>query len=127
MSNLDVVNQFLKVCAKRDYAAAHELVTDDLEYQNMMLPPVVGKQAMSDTCDMLLSLCEDSEWLVHHEVAQGDLVMNERTDRFKKDGAWHDLPVAGVFQLRDGLIASWHDYFDLQTAMTALFPDGFPS
>jgi limonene-1,2-epoxide hydrolase len=53
--------------------------------------------------------------------------MNERTDRFLKDGTWHDLPVAGVFQLRDGLIASWHDYFDLQTAMTALFPEGFPS
>jgi limonene-1,2-epoxide hydrolase len=127
VSNLDVVNDFLRVCAKRDYTAAHELVTDDLEYQNMMLPPVHGKQAMSDTCDMLLGLCEDSEWLVHHEVAQGDLVMNERTDRFKKDGAWHDLPVAGVFRLRDGLICSWHDYFDLQTAMTALFPEGFPS
>ncbi|MDX6215103.1 MAG: Limonene,2-epoxide hydrolase catalytic domain, partial [Frankiales bacterium] len=35
----------------------------------------------------------------------------------------HDLPVAGVFQLRDGLISSWHDYFDLQTAMAALFPE----
>ncbi|MFN2537252.1 MAG: limonene-1,2-epoxide hydrolase family protein [Mycobacteriales bacterium] len=127
MSNLDVVNQFLKVCAKRDYDAAFGLVTDDLEYQNMMLPPVQGKDAMRDTCDMLLSLCEDSEWLVHHEVANGDLVMNERTDRFLKDGAWHDLPVAGVFQLREGLISSWHDYFDLQTAMTALFPEGFPS
>lgn len=127
MSNLDVVNAFLTACAQRDYPAAFELVTDDLEYQNMMLPPVQGKEAMRDTCDMLLSLCEGSEWLVHHEVAQGDLVMNERTDRFKKDGTWHDLPVAGVFQLRDGLIASWHDYFDLQTAMTALFPEGFPS
>jgi limonene-1,2-epoxide hydrolase len=127
VTDLDVVNAFLKVCAKRDYDAAFELVTDDLEYQNMMLPAVQGKDAMRDTCDMLLSLCEDSEWLVHHEVASGDLVMNERTDRFLKDGTWHDLPVAAVFQLRDGLIASWHDYFDLQTAMTALFPEGFPS
>ena len=28
------------------------------------------------------------------------------------------LPVAGVFELRDGKIAAWRDYFDLQTFMT---------
>jgi limonene-1,2-epoxide hydrolase len=120
MSNLDVVNAFLKVCAKRDYDAAFELVTDVLEYQNMMLPAVHGKAAVQETCDMLLALCSGSEWLVHREVAQGDLVMNERTDRFEMNGTWTDLPVAGVFVLRDGLICSWHDYFDLQTIMSAM-------
>jgi limonene-1,2-epoxide hydrolase len=123
MSALQVVNDFLKLAAARDYDAAFALVTDDIDYQNMMLPAVTGKEAMKETCEGLLALCTGSEWVVHKEVANGDLVMNERTDRFELNGVWHDLPVAGVFQLRDGLICSWHDYFDLQTVMTAMFPD----
>jgi len=33
------------------------------------------------------------------------------------DGKKADLPVMGVFVLRDGRIAEWRDYFDLQTIM----------
>ena len=119
-STLDTVNAFMKAAAARDYSAALALVTEDVEYQNMMLPAVHGKAAVQETCDALLSLCSGSEWLVHREVASGSLVMNERTDRFEMNGVWTDLPVAGVFELRDGLIAVWHDYFDLQTIMSAM-------
>jgi limonene-1,2-epoxide hydrolase len=46
--------------------------------------------------------------------------MNERTDRFEIGGTWVDLPVAGVFELRDGRIALWRDYFDLPTIMNEM-------
>ena len=120
MAGTDVVNAFLKAASARDYETGLTYVTDDVEYQNMMLPPVHGKAAVQETCDMLLSMCSASEWLVHREVEQGDVVMNERTDRFEMNGVWTDLPVAGVFVLRDGLICSWHDYFDLPTIMNAM-------
>jgi limonene-1,2-epoxide hydrolase len=120
VSNLDVVNALLRAASARDYDTALGLVADDVEYQNMMLPPTYGKDALRDTCDSLLSLCTASEWLVHKEIAEGDLVMNERTDRFELGGVWTDLPVAGVFVVTDGLVSSWHDYFDLQTIMTAM-------
>ena len=120
LTNLDTVNAFMKAAAARDYETALALVTDDVEYQNMMLPAGHGKAAVQETCEALLALCTGSEWLVHREVAQGDVVMNERTDRFEMNGVWTDLPVAGVFVLRDGLICSWHDYFDLQTIMAAM-------
>jgi limonene-1,2-epoxide hydrolase len=123
-SPAQVVTDFLKVAAARDYDAALALVTEDVEYQNMMLPAVHGKQAVQETLEGLLALCSASEWLVHKQVESGDLVMNERTDRFELNGVWTDLPVAGVFELRDGLICSWRDYFDLQTIMTAMFPAG---
>ena len=120
MSNLDVVNALLKAASARDYEAALSLVTEDVDYQNMMLPATTGKAALQETCEGLLSLCTASEWLVHKQIAQGDLVMNERTDRFERGGVWTDLPVAGVFVVTDGLVSSWHDYFDLQTVMTAM-------
>lgn len=120
--DLETVNAFMKAAAARDYDAALAFVSDDIEYQNMMLPPAIGKDAMKGVLDAMLTLCTGSEWLVHQEVSANGLVMNERTDRFEINGAWHDLPVAGVFNLSDGLIVRWRDYFDLQTIMTAMVP-----
>jgi limonene-1,2-epoxide hydrolase len=41
--------------------------------------------------------------------------MNERLDRFLVDGRWIEVPVAGLFRLRNGRISLWRDYFDLET------------
>ncbi len=120
MTPLEVVHAFMAAAEKRDYDAAMELLSDDIEYQNMPLPPVHGKAAVRETLEALLALCTDSEWVVHRELASGDLVMNERTDRFEMGGKWVDLPVAGVFELRDGRIALWRDYFDLPTIMNEM-------
>ena len=122
--NTAVVHAFLAAAAKRDYETALPLVTDDVEYQNMMLPAVHGKEAMVETLEMMLTMCSASEWVVLREVAAGDLVMNERVDRFTMGGVTSDLPVAGVFTLRDGQISVWHDNFDLQTIMTAMAAAG---
>ncbi len=120
MTPSEVVHAFMAAAEKRDYDAAMELLADDIEYQNMPLPPVHGKAAVRETLEALLALCTDSEWVVHRELASGDLVMNERTDRFEMGGKWVDLPVAGVFELRDGRIALWRDYFDLPTIMNEM-------
>lgn len=120
MTPLETVNAFLAAAAARDWDTALPLLSEDVEYQNMMLPAVHGRDQVKETGEMLLGLCTASEWVVHHEVAQGELVMNERTDRFEMGGTWTDLPVAGVFHVREGLITSWHDYFDLQTIMSAM-------
>ena len=119
----EVVGAFLAVAAKSDWDAALPMLAEDVVYQNMMLPAVTGRDAVRDTAEGLLALCSDSEWVTHRQVVDGDLVMNERTDRFLVNGEWLDLPVAGVFEVRDGLIAAWRDYFDLQTVMTKAFPD----
>ena len=120
MSNVERVNAFLKAAAARDYDAALPMLTDDVEYQNMMLPAVHGREQVRETLEGLLALCSDSEWVVHRELAAGDVVMNERTDRFCLNGSWVDLPVMGNFVLREGQISLWRDYFDLQTVMAAM-------
>jgi limonene-1,2-epoxide hydrolase len=122
MTPLETVNTFMRAAAKRDYDTALPLLTDDVDYHNIPLPPVHGPDAVKDTVEMLLGMCTDSEWVVHREVADGDTVMNERTDRFLVDGKWLELPVAGVFVVRDGRIAVWHDYFDLDTIMKQMSP-----
>ncbi|HEX4432480.1 MAG TPA: limonene-1,2-epoxide hydrolase family protein [Frankiaceae bacterium] len=122
MSALDTVNAFMKAAADRDYDTAVSYLTDDIEYQNMPIAAVVGKEAVRGTLDMLLANAEGSEWVVHREVESGNIVMNERTDRFLIGGTWMELPVAGVFELRDGKIFLWRDYFDLETIMKQMAP-----
>ena len=122
MTPLETVKAFMTAAAGRDYDTALALLTDDVEYQNMPLPPVHGPQAVKDTLEMLLATTESSEWVVHRELSGGDLVMNERTDRFLVQGRWLELPVAGVFQLRGGRISLWRDYFDLQSFMKQMEP-----
>jgi limonene-1,2-epoxide hydrolase len=117
-----IVNEFLASAAKRDYATALPLVSDSIEYQNMMMPATIGKEAMQATLEAMLGICADSEWLVLRELSDGTTVMNERTDRFHLHGQWVDLPVMGVFTVTDGVITQWRDYFDLQTVMSAMVP-----
>ena len=120
-SALDTVNAFMKAAASRDYETAMTYLADDIEYQNMPLPPVTGKEAVQATLDMLLANGTGSEWVVHRELVSengaGATVMNERTDRFIVGEKTMELPVAGVFELRDGVIVLWRDYFDLETIM----------
>ena len=117
MSALETVNTFLAAAAKRDYDTALPLLTEDIVYQNMPIPAVTGRDAVKEQLEMLLAMGTDSEWKVLRELADGNVVMNERMDSFVIDGKKADLPVMGVFVLRDGRIAEWRDYFDLQTIM----------
>jgi limonene-1,2-epoxide hydrolase len=63
----------------------------------------------------------------HRQTVTGNVVMNERTDKFRIGDAWVALPVAGVFELDgDGRIALWRDYFDIgmyQKQMAAITKD----
>ena len=53
-------------------------------------------------------------------VANGDTVLTERVDVFQLPNAVIELPVMGTFEVRDGKIAAWRDYFDLNQYMSQL-------
>ncbi len=48
-------------------------------------------------------------------AAAGSVVLTERLDRFVMGGKTVELPVAGVFEVSDGKITAWRDYFDMAT------------
>jgi limonene-1,2-epoxide hydrolase len=62
-----------------------------------------------------LPMAKGLEFKVLRSAANGNTVLNERVDIFDLGGGKKiELPVAGVFEVRDGKIALWRDYFDLQ-------------
>ncbi len=40
-------------------------------------------------------------------------VLTERVDKFKINDMWIELPVMGTFEVKDGKVTAWRDYFDL--------------
>ena len=53
-------------------------------------------------------------WVVHH-IAEpdGGAVLTERSDKIlTPDGQWHSFDCMGVFELRNGRICAWRDYYD---------------
>jgi limonene-1,2-epoxide hydrolase len=54
---------------------------------------------------------------VRNIVADGDVVLTERVDVFVLPNGKVELPVMGTFEVRDGKIAAWRDYFDMKQFM----------
>ena len=101
-----------------------DMVSDDCEYDNVPITKVFGKEAMIQILSDFLAAATKVEWLIHHQVSDGDMehgvVMNERTDRFEMDGRWIELDIAGLFVVSNGKIALWRDYFDRESFTKAL-------
>ncbi len=56
------------------------------------------------------------EFRVHDIVSHGAGVLTERTDVFYLDGGRIiERPVLGTFEVADGKITGWRDYFDVQS------------
>jgi limonene-1,2-epoxide hydrolase len=111
-----VVDEFTRRLVAKELDRACELVTPDVVYDNVPMGSNVGPEGILSVLGALVDGVDEVEFVVHRQVAQGRLVLNERSDRFRIGERWIDLPVAGVFEVaEDGRICLWRDYFDLPT------------
>ena len=109
-----VVRDFCGAWERLDKAAILDAFTDDAVYHNMPMQPAVGKQAIGVLLDMILAQAADGVVFdIRHIVADGDVVLTERVDTFTTGDRKIALDVMGVFELHDGKIAAWRDYFDM--------------
>lgn len=87
--------------------------TDDAVYHNIPLAPVTGREDIASTIASFTAGVEGIEFRVLNIVADGPVVMTERVDVFKLPDKAIELPVMGTFEVRDGKITAWRDYFDM--------------
>ena len=111
-----IVRDFCAAWERGDVEAIVEAFTDDAVYHNIPMAPCKGKEAIRAFIGGLLG---DDASAVHfeilHQIADGNLVMNERIDTIVLKSGKVDLPVCGVFELTaNGKIAAWRDYFDMK-------------
>ena len=111
VENAHTVERFLYALQDSDLDAAGPLLAEDLVYQNVGLPTIHGrKRAMK----LFSSLGGASafEVKIHRIAADGAAVLTERTDALIFGPLRLQFWVCGVFEVHDGEITLWRDYFD---------------
>lgn len=116
----ETVHAFLAHMERLDYDAAMQLVSDDCEYTNVPLATVHGPAAIRAVLEPFFAHLPENVFGVVREASAGPIVFVERLDRHLVGGRWAELPVTGVFEVRDGRITVWRDYFDAATLMAFL-------
>jgi limonene-1,2-epoxide hydrolase len=113
--NQEIVRAFIGAFNANDLGRIMEFFAEDAVYHNMPVPPVQGTAAIRGVIQGFLGMATQVDWIVHQlaETREG-VVLTERTDRFLIRGKWLELPVMGAFELREGRITAWRDYFDMK-------------
>ena len=116
----EVVTEFCKKWASPDPDELAGYFAEDAVYHNIPMEPVKGRDAIKEFIAGFTAGFDGIDFQVHRQISDGSVVMNERTDvMHRKDGGEIPLPVTGVFEIVDGKIAAWRDYFDLATVTSA--------
>ena len=109
-----LIRRFLEACVRADPDEFADYFTEDAEWWNAPWKPVKGREAIRETLRRGAEGMAALPWEIRHIVADGDTVMVERVDNFLVDDTRIRVPCMGIFELRDGKIAAWRDYWDLQ-------------
>jgi len=115
MSPEQTVNAFIAAVERGDLEGALSHLSPDCEYDNVPMSKAIGTEEIRGVLAMFVSPDQKTEFEIVRQAASGDLVMNERIDRLQIGDKHVELAVAGVFEVRDGRIVLWRDYFDLAT------------
>jgi limonene-1,2-epoxide hydrolase len=97
-------------------------VAEDCRYENMNAPGTVhvGPAGVVGFLEPFFAPISKNEFHVLRRAVAGDVVFIERLDRHLFGAKWVELPVTGVFEVKDGKIVFYRDYFDAQVLTTQL-------
>jgi limonene-1,2-epoxide hydrolase len=112
VDNARVVENFLNALQEQDFDRVGALVADDLVYQNVGFPTIRGGARVVKMMRGMEGRM-GFEVKFHRNVAEGSTVLNERTDVMVFGPLRVQFWVCGVFEVHDGRITLWRDYFDL--------------
>ncbi|ORV85835.1 limonene-1,2-epoxide hydrolase [Mycobacterium interjectum] len=87
---------------------------DDAVYHNVPVEPIEGISGIRATFRAFLDAFSDAKLDIVTLAAEPGRVLVERVDYFTmNDGRKVVLPVTGVFEVKNGKITRFSDYFDL--------------
>lgn len=113
--DIATVLAFAESWRTRDADRIASFLAEDAIWENVPIEAISGKNAIREKLYKALAHMSDIEWIVH-AIARSErgAVLTERLDRIWIGDKRIDLRLMGIFELRDGLITLWRDYFDLR-------------
>lgn len=118
--NIAIIRDFIAAWSRLDADELTDYFTEDGIYHNMPAKPVAGRENLRAFIAGFISNWTQTDWDMLTIMGDGDKVVAERLDRTMLGEISIDLPCCGVFEMRDGKIAVWRDYFDMATYTRAL-------
>jgi limonene-1,2-epoxide hydrolase len=110
-ANARTVETFLYALQDEDFDKAEALVSEDLVWQNVGWTTMRGRRR-------IMKLFRSGEGRagfevkIHHIATDGSSVLTERTDALIFGPLRLQFWVCGTFEVHDGRITVWRDYFD---------------
>jgi limonene-1,2-epoxide hydrolase len=112
VENTRTVEGFLHALQDSDLEAAEAALDENLVWENVGLPTIRGR-ARAIKLFRQLEGRGGFEVKIHRIAADGAAVLTERTDALVLGPLRLQVWVCGVFEVHDGRITLWRDYFDL--------------
>jgi limonene-1,2-epoxide hydrolase len=103
---------FKAVWPTADATVLSRFFSEDATYRNGPLEAVRGRSAVVGSLTRMMTIGGEVDVDIVSMVADGPIVMTERIDYWRSDESAASLRVAGVFEVRNGVITAWRDYFD---------------
>ena len=113
MDNEKIIREFIAAWSRLDAEELSGFFADDGVYHNMPSGPVAGRDNVQKMIAGFIGSWTETQWDILNLVSAGDVVIAERLDRTKAGDKAVDLPCTGVFELENGKIKVWRDYFDV--------------
>ena len=114
---IEIVRRFCAAWSNVDADEIAAFFTDDAVYHNIPMDPITGPDAIKMFIAGFAGSAEQIDFRVRNIVADGPVVLTERVDVFLMPNGKVELPVMGTFEVREGKIAAWRDYFDMKQFM----------
>jgi limonene-1,2-epoxide hydrolase len=112
--SIALIREFIQACVRANPEEFASYFTEDAVWWNAPWPEVRGREAIRETLRKGAQRMKAMPWEIRHIIAEGDVVMTERVDHFEVNGKRVSVPCMGIFELRDGKIDAWRDYWDLK-------------
>ena len=118
--NERLIRDFIAAWSRLDPSELAGYFAEDGVYHNMPAGPVSGRANVEEFIRGFTAPWTETTWDLLNIASTGDVVVAERLDRTRAGSSSVDLPCVGVFELEDGKIKVWRDYFDLATYQRGL-------
>jgi limonene-1,2-epoxide hydrolase len=112
-ANEKFVMKFFDHWVQSDLDAIVDSFCEDGVYHNIPMERLEGRDAIRETVGTWLKTLTNISFRFGTCVSQGNVVVIEHFDQIPTASGTRELPVLGLFELRDGKIAEWREYFDL--------------
>ena len=112
IDNAHTVEVLLSALQAQDIDAAGAVLDESLVYENVGFPTIRGRARAMKLFRGMEGRAR-FEVKTHRIAVNGSTVLTERTDALVFGPVRLQFWVCGVFEVRDGRITLWRDYFDM--------------